>query len=397
MRAGWKFWTALAVSAAALYGVAYAQVGGLGGRVRAETINLPNPPDAPYHFVNTWPKPLPNNWVMNEVHGVTVDKNDHIWLLIRVSQPVQDMPPFNPANGPGARDKATRKLSPPVLEFDADGNLLQSWGGQGSMPQGVPWPDKERTIVVDTKGNVWLSGSTPGDGMFEFTNDGKFLRDFGHRGPVVARKDQKMDNQQTDMLPTGAAGMVLDEPNDDMYIADGYLNRRLLVYSISTFKFKRGWGAYGKPLAQISNADIPHDPNDFHAAEFGNPVQSVSLSNDGLVYFGDRGGDRVQVFTKEGKFLKEFYVANGTMRGGSVMNIAFSPDPKQEHIFVPDMVNGYVWELDRQSGQIIGKMGHPGDGPGEFAGAHEAAVDSKGNVYIGENGRNKRAQKWAPN
>jgi len=395
MRTNWKLWTALAVSAAGLYGMANVTVAAQ--RVQAPTQNLPNPPDAPYHFVNTWPKPLPNNWVMNEVHGVTVDKNDHIWLLIRVSQPVQDKPPFNPADGPGALDKATRKLSPPVLEFDIDGNLLQAWGGPDSMPKGVPWPDKERTIVVDSKGDVFLSGATPGDGLFEFTNDGKFLKDYGMRGPVVERKDQKMDNQQTDILPTGAAGMALDESADDMYIADGYLNRRLLVYSISTGKFKRGWGAYGKPLSQISNADIPHDPNDFHAAEFGNPVQSVSLSNDGLVYFGDRGGDRIQVFTKQGKFLKEFYVANGTMRGGSVMNIAFSPDPKQEHIFVPDMVNGYVWELDRQTGEIIGKLGHPGNGPGEFAGAHEAAVDSKGNVYIGENGANKRAQKWAPN
>jgi hypothetical protein len=391
MRAEWKLWTTAVVLALGLCGAADAQ------RERAPTTNLPNPPDAPYKFVPNWPKPLPNNWVMNEVHGVTVDKNDHIWLLIRVSQSVQDKPPFNNANSPGALDTATRKMSPPVLEFDADGNLLQAWGGQDSMPKGVPWPAKERTIVVDSKGHVWLSGANPGDGLFEFTNDGKFVRDFGHRGPVVDRKDQKMDNQQTDILPTGAAGMWLDEPNDDMYIADGYLNRRLLVYSISTFRFKRGWGAYGKPLAQISNADIPHDPNDFHAAEFGNPVQSVAMSKDGIVYFGDRGGDRIQVFTKEGKFLKEMYVANGTMRGGSVMNIAFSPDPAQEHLFVPDMVNGYAWELDRQSGEVIGKLGHPGTGPGEFAGAHESAVDSKGNVYIGENGANKRAQKWAPN
>lgn len=391
MRAGWKLWTTVAVLALGFCGTADAQ------RERVATTNLPNPPDAPYHFVADWPKPLPNNWVMNEVHGVTVDKDDHIWLLIRTSSPVQDKPPFNPANSPGALDKATRKMSPPVLEFDAAGNLLQAWGGQASMPAGVPWPDKERTIVVDSKGHVWLSGANPGDGLFEFTNDGKFVRDFGHRGPVVERKDQKMDNQQTDILPTGAAGMWLDEANDDMYIADGYLNRRLIVYSISTFKFKRGWGAYGKPLAQISNADIPHDPNDFHAPEFGNPVQSVAMSKDGLVYFGDRGGDRIQVFTKEGKFLKDMYVANGTMRGGSVMNIAFSPDAAQSRLFVPDMVNGYTWVLDRQSGEIIGKMGHPGTGPGEFVGAHESAVDSKGNVYIGENGSNKRAQKWAPN
>jgi sugar lactone lactonase YvrE len=391
MRVGWKLWTIVAGLGAGFCGAADAQ------RDRTPTANLPNPPDAPYHFVADWPKPLPNNWVMNEVHGVTVDKDDHIWLLIRPNSPVQDKPPFNPANGPGALDKATRKMSPPVLEFDAAGNLLQAWGGPSSMPAGIPWPERERTIVVDSKGHVWLSGANPGDGLFEFTNDGKFVRDFGHRGPVVERKDQKMDNQRTDVLPTGAAGMWLDEANDDMYIADGYLNRRLLVYSISTFKFKRGWGAYGKPLAQVSNADIPHDPNDFHAPEFGNPVQSVAMSKDGLVYFGDRGGDRIQVFTRDGKYLKEFYVANATMRGGSVMNIAFSPDPAQSRLFVPDMVNGYTWELDRQSGQIIGKLGHPGTGPGEFAGAHESAVDSKGNVYIGENGANKRAQKWAPN
>lgn len=389
MRADWKLLTTVAASAVAFCGTINA--------AQAPTPNLPNVPDAPYKFVPDWPKPLPNNWVMDEVHGVTVDKDDHIWLLTRPRAPVQDNPPFNNADSPGARDKATRKASPSVLEFDADGNLLQAWGGPESVPKGVAWPDKERTIVIDSKGNVYLSGATPGDGLLEFTNDGRFIRDFGHRGPVVDRKDQKMDNQQTDMWPTGVAGLALDEPADEMYIADGYLNRRLLVYSITTGQFKRGWGAYGKPLSQISNAEIPHNPNDLHAAEFGDPVQSVELSKDGQVYFGDRGGDRVQVFTKQGKFVKEMYVANATMRGGSVMAIGFSPDPAQQHLFVPDMVNGYVWELDRRSGQIIGKLGHPGSGPGEFAGAHEVAVDSRGNVYIGENGRNKRAQKWAPN
>jgi len=123
MRAGWKLWTTVvAVSALGFCGAVNAQ------RAREPTTNLPNPQDAPYKFVPGWPKPLPNNWVMNEVHGVTVDKDDHIWLLIRVSQPVQDNPPFNNANSPGARDKATRKMSPPVLEFDTDGNLLQAWG-----------------------------------------------------------------------------------------------------------------------------------------------------------------------------------------------------------------------------------------------------------------------------
>jgi DNA-binding beta-propeller fold protein YncE len=174
-----------------------------------------------------------------------------------------------------------------------------------------------------------------------------------------------------------------DEDANEIFIADGYLNRRVIVFDTKTGEFKRGWGAYGKPISEISNDSQPaHDPNDLHAADFKSPVHCVRISNDGLVYVCDRAGDRVQVFTKQGKFLKEFPVANATMGGGSVGSVDFSSDPMQKYIFIADLVNATVWQLDRQSGKILGHVSHKGTNPGELFAPHAAAMDSKGSVYM---------------
>jgi hypothetical protein len=363
-------WTVAALSAIGLCGTLNA--------AQAPTPNLPNVPEV-YKYDAAWPKPLPNNWPMGTVTGMSVDQDDHIWVLDR------------PSN-----DHAGKPAAPGVLEFDVDGNLLRSWGTADSAPPGV-WPKAEHTIFVDREHNVWLGGAAPGDTLLKFTMDGKFLSDFGHRGPVVARATQKMDNQETTLLLAGAAGAALDEDAKEIYIADGYLNRRVIVLDMNTGAFMRGWGAYGKPLSEISNdPQKPHDPNDLHAADFKSPVHCVHISNDGLVYVCDRGGDRIQVFTKQGKFLKEFHVANATMGGGSAGSVDFSSDKAQKYIFVADLVNGTVWQLDRQSGTILGHISHKGPNAGELDRPHVSAMDSKGNVYVGEIGPHERVQKFLP-
>jgi DNA-binding beta-propeller fold protein YncE len=222
----------------------------------------------------------------------------------------------------------------------------------------------------------------------------KFLSEFGHRGPIVERQGMIQDNQSKILL-LGVSSAALDEDANEIFIADGYLNRRVIVFDLKTGAFKRGWGAYGKPISEISNdPQAAHDPNDLHATDFKSPVHCVHISNDGLVYVCDRAGDRVQVFTKQGKFLKEFHVANATMGGGSVGSVDFSSDPAQKSIFVADLVNATVWQLDRQSGEILGHVSHKGTNPGELFAPHVAAMDSKGSVYVGEIGRGSRVQKF---
>jgi hypothetical protein len=342
------------------------------------TPNLPNVPEV-YKFDAGWPKPLPNNWVMGTVTGMSVDLDDHIWVLDR------------PGNTPAGKSEA-----PAVLEFDIAGNLLRSWGTPASAPEGV-WPKQVHTIFVDREHNVWLAGAAPGDTLLKFTLDGKFLSEFGHRGPIVERQGMIQDNQSKILL-LGVSSAALDEDANEIFVADGYLNRRVIVFDLKTGAFKRGWGAYGKPITEISNDPQPaHDPNDLHTADFKSPVHCVHISNDGLVYVCDRAGDRVQVFTKQGKFLKEFHVANATMGAGSVGSVDFSGDAAQKYVFVADLQNGTVWQIDRQSGDIVGHISHKGEKPGEFFRAHVAAMDSKSNSYVGEIGDGSRVQKFAPN
>jgi len=315
---------------------------------------------------------------MGTVTGMSVDQDDHIWVLDR------------PGNTPAGKSEA-----PAVLEFDIDGNLLRSWGNSASAPEGV-WPKQVHTIFVDREHNVWLAGAAPGDTLLKFTIDGKFLSEFGHRGPIVERQGMIQDNQSKILL-LGVSSAALDEGANEIYIADGYLNRRVIVFDSETGKFKRGWGAYGKALSEIdNNAQPPHDPKGPPAPQFKSPVHCVKISKDGLVYVCDRAGDRIQVFTKQGKFLKEFPVANETLRGGSAGSVDFSADPGQKYIFVADIVNNVVWELERETGKVVDKIGHHGHQGGAFHFVHVATMDSKGNLYTGEVQSGKRVQKFVP-
>jgi hypothetical protein len=360
-----------AVSALALCGAVYA------AQAPAPTPNLPNVPEV-YKFVAGWPKALPNGWSMGTVTGLYVGQEDHVWVLNRPEE-----------------EQAGKTAAPAVLEFDPDGNLVHAWGTPESAPPGI-WPRAVHTIFTDRARNVWLAGAASGDTLLKFTPDGKFISEFGHRGPIVERQGM-IQNNQSQILMLGVSSAALDEDANEIFIADGYLNRRVIVFDTNTGAFKRGWGAYGKPIAEISNAaQAAHDPNDLHAADFKSPVHCVRFSKDGILHVCDRAGDRIQAFTKDGKFVKEYHVANTTMGGGSVGSVDFSADPEQKFIFTADLVNGTVWQIDRQSGQIVGRVSHKGDKPGEFIAPHVAAMDSKGNVYAGEIGRGRRVQKFAP-
>jgi DNA-binding beta-propeller fold protein YncE len=337
-----------------------------------------------------WPKPLPNRWLVGAVAGVALDSKDHVWIIHRPStlQPNEI--------------RASYRGAPPVLEFDPEGNLVSSWGGSG---KGYEWPELEHGIYADSKNNVWLAGAGAKDHqILKFTRDGKFLMQIGQSGKNHGSNDPENLG--------GPAGFVIDEIEHELYVADGYLNHRVIVFDAEMGAYKRHWGAYGRKPddSYFSNAgerlpgpfngavqreDRPsqYDPAGPPPPQF-RVVHAVRISNDGLVYVCDRTNDRIQVFKKDGTFVREAFIARETLGSGSVWDIAFSPDRAQKFLIVPDGTNQVIRILSRESLEIVREFGGGGHWAGQFYGAHNIAADSKGNVYITETYEGKRFQKF---
>jgi DNA-binding beta-propeller fold protein YncE len=332
-----------------------------------------------YQVDSAWPKELPNNWIMGQVGGMAVDSHDHIWVLQR---PSTDTP-----EELGAAQTPPRSMccmtTPPVLVFDAQGNLLQSWGGPG---EGFDWPKIEHGIYVDKDDNVWIGGNGPTDRqVLKFKSDGKFVMQIGHSSA------DPPDSSRTDILGR-PAGIDIDPDAHEIYIADGYMNKRVIVFDSETGAFKRLWGAYGnKPNDADPGQYNPSAPPD---QQFRNPVHCVHISRDGLVYVCDRVNDRMQVFTKQGKFVKEFSVRTQTLGMGSVWQFAFSKDDKQKFLLIDDGENNVIWTVQRDDGKVVGQMGHRGRNAGQFHWVHQIVSDSQGNLYTGEVDTGKRIQKF---
>ena len=338
-----------------------------------------------YKVDPSWPKELPNNWIMGQVGGLAVDAQDHVWVLQRPRSSTPDEL-FAAAKPPMA---ACCTQTPAVLELDAAGAVLRSWGGPGYVPE---WPEKEHGIWVDRQGNVWISGNGPKDRhILKFTSDGRLLMKIGRPSDVPR------NNQDTTLLGAPAA-IEVDEAAHEVYIADGYMNNRVVVFDSQTGKFKRGWGAYGIDLADVTNAAsaspeavITPDPT---SKQFSNPVHCVHVSRDDLVYVCDRSNNRIQVFTKQGKFQKEFAVRPETLGIGSVWTVVFSRDVQQRYLLVADGTNNVIWVLQRADGKPVSSFGHAGRNAGQFHWVHSSAMDSRGNFYTGEVDTGKRIQKF---
>ena len=348
-----------------------------------------------------WPKPLPNHWLLGMTIGVSVDAQDHIWIIHRGGS-LERMENYAAANPPASE---CCSAAPPVLEFDEEGNLIGHWGGPG---QGYDWPVSNHGITVDYKGNVWIGGngrgtqvapptqaaaaneSQPGGGPFndnmvlKFTQDGKFLMQIGHPGQSKGSND--IENLK------GPAKMFVDQAANELYVADGYGNHRIIVYDADTGKYKRHWGAYGHKPDDTSLG--PYNPDAPPAQQFRNPVHCTELANDGLLYVCDRVNDRIQVFKKDGTFVKEVIIAKRTLGDGSVWDIAFSKDPQQKYIFLADGSNEKVYIIVRDTLEILTSFGDGGRQPGEFYAVHSIAADSKGNIFTTETYRGQRVQKF---
>jgi DNA-binding beta-propeller fold protein YncE len=354
-----------------------------------------------------WPKPLPNHWILGNVIGVSVDAQDHIWILHRGGA-LERMETYAAANPP-ASDCCLP--APPVLEFDEEGNLIGHWGGPG---QGYDWPTVNHGITVDYKGNVWIGGNgrgTPpgaaakqprpvkgvqqgdesiGTGYFadnqilKFTQDGKFLMQIGKPGQSKGSND--IENLK------GPAKMFVDKATNELIVADGYGNHRVIVFDAETGKYKRHWGAYGhKP----NDVQLPkYDPTAPLAQQFRNPVHCAELSNDGFLYVCDRVNDRIQVFKRDGTFVKEAIIKKNTLGDGSVWDIAFSKDPQQKYMYLADGSNEKVHVMLRESLEVLTTFGDGGRQPGSFYAVHSVATDSKGNLFTTETYRGQRVQKF---
>ena len=366
-----------------------------------------------------WPRPMPNRWILGSSTGVAVDANDHIYVVHLTDS-------FTPRTEIGlATNPVTGECcapAPNVLEFDAAGALVAHWGGPG---QGYHWPEQNAGIAIDDAGNVWIGGSGGADSrILKFSHDGNFIAEFGKPAAVVAGPGggRAEDTAYAGVSPGrggrgggrgrggrgavpalpanstsmesfgGPAGFSFDAQANEAFVADGYRNHRVAVIDITTGAIKRFWGAYGNKPNDADTAR--YEPGAALPKQFGAPVMCARLAIDGLLYVCDTQNDRIQVFKKDGSFVKEKTVAPATRGTGSVWDIAFSRDPQQRYLYVADGMNMKVHVLDRQSLDEITSFGDGGRQPGQFYAVHSVATDSRGNVYTVETYEGKRVQKF---
>jgi len=367
------------------------------------TASVSAPLDKPprYEVDAAWPKPLPNNWLIGQVGGLAVDKHDHIWINQRPRSLTDDEKGAVP--NPPARTEPRSlccKPAPSVMEFDGEGNLLQVWGGpedpgKCKAPTCI-WPESEHAIFVDDEDHVWVSGNGPNDRMLlEFTSDGKFLKMIG--GSFAGPPDS---NSKTSV--GRAAGIFVDSNRQEVYIADGYLNSRVVKFNAQTGAFLADWGAYGRPPVDPPAGPPPTNPTAIYSQQppnensptFNRPVHCIAVSRDGLVYVCDRGNNRIQVFNREGEFQQQFVFDPATRGLGSTWSIVLSPDKDQRYLIYVDGENNFFRIVERKSGATLGTYGRSGRNAGQFHWVHQVAVDSKGNIYTGEVDTGKRIQKF---
>ena len=331
-----------------------------------------------YVFDGTFPKlPLPNNWTFGGVQALAVDKDDVVWMSHRPND-LNETENFASLDPPLAECCVK---APAILAFDQRGNLVHSWDTQPG-----------HVLLIDAKDQVWVGSDT----FRIFTKDGQA----GHRVPALAaapggagRAPGAGDPGRYGLIVTGVEGASFDEAAREVYVIDNYLAGRVLVFDMDTYKFKRGWGAYGKPLSDIGAMPRPaYDPKVPLTTykDFQGHVTLHARRKRRLC--GRSGGDRVQVFTKQGKFVREFQVAPETRGDGSVVGLALTKDGRS--LFVADHMNNVVWLVDRRTDKVTARIGYLGRNGGGFNALHMVAVDSKGNLYTGEVDPNNRVQRF---
>jgi len=370
-----------------LFGVALAgSVVALGiGQAALQAASQDQAVEAPLFEVDPfWPKPLPNHWILGSAIGVGVDSRDHVFIIHRGIQSLNLRTEAGAATDPPTGECCLP--APPILEFDPEGNLVNSWGGPG---EGYIWPRSNHGISLDHKDNVWIGGngqdSTGADThLLKFTHDGRFL--------LAAGVPHQRTNSNSLEHFGRVAKIAFDPAANEAYLADGYSNKRVAVIDMDSGVIKRYWGAYGN---RPDDANLgPYNPDAPLAQQFRSPVHCAEPTSDGMVYVCDRPNNRIQVFRKDGGFVKEQRIAPRTRGDGAVWDIAFSRDPAQRFLYLADGKNQKVYVMDRQSLEILTSFGDGGRQPGQFFAVHSIATDSRGNIYTTETYEGKRVQKF---
>jgi hypothetical protein len=350
----------------------------------------------------SWPKALPYNWTFGHVPSVAVDSRDHVFILTRPNTLEPDV---------------RARAAPPVIELDSNGNFVNAWGGPSDD---YDWPDSEHGIAIDFEDNVWIGGSAPvapslrelnDDMLLKFTRTGEFLLQIGgrdssptSRGAVGGNRDGKSVHQSADA--------AVHEATNELFVADGYGNRRVAVFDATTGAFKRAWGAFGnEPIDVIPEARVVGeavatpaggnrrqarvlDTEGVGSPQFNSPVHAIKVSNDGKVYVADRSNRRIQVFTLDGKYETQMFINREGPSTDSAAGLAFSPDREQKFLYVADYGNSRIAVVDRERLEVLYQFGQRTAEPGDFRGLHHLAVDSKGNIYTGEVAPGARVQKF---
>jgi hypothetical protein len=359
------------------------------------TASKPNIPQ--FQVDPAWPKALPNRWLVGQVAGIAVSQDDHIWINQRAGSLTADeagaaqVPPRSECCFP----------APAVMEFNDEGKLIQAWGGPAdpgflqarcTAAMGCEWPANEHGIYVDHEDYVWVAGNGGLDHqVLKFTRDGTFILQIGKAGMTDGSNATTGGLDGTPLLGR-PADMEVDPLTNELYIADGYLNKRVIVVDATTGLYKRHWGAYGNVPSDAPPG--PYDPNAPPAPQFRNPVHCVRIAGDGLVYVCDRVNNRIQVFQKNGAFVKEFFIRRATLGNGSTWDVDLSSDNNQTCLYNADGENNHVWTLLRATGAILDTFGRNGRSAGQFHWVHNMATDSDGNIYTAEVDTGKRAQKF---
>ena len=326
----------------------------------------------------SWPKEMPNLWILGSVTSVFVDSNDHVWithlpetLTPEETSAVQD-PPIGECCLP----------APVVIEFDADGNVVQGWGDPSTQDVSE-LPRNAHGLFIDHNDNVWI-GTFRHHRVMKFTRSGQLLM-------TIGEYDNNRGSNDTNFLG-GPAGIWVDPEDNEVFIADGYRNRRVVVYDGDTGDYLRHWGAYGE-VPDDSYSYAQEGPEGSPPLQFST-VHGVVGANDGLIYVADRRGNRIQVFQQNGEFVMEKIIAPETLASGSAFVIALSPDDNQEWLYLADGTNHKVWILHREDLEIVGQFGRGGRQVGQFLRPHGMGIDSHGNLYVGEASTGRRIQKF---
>ncbi len=327
----------------------------------------------------TWPQELPNNWILGSITGVFVDAKQHVWIT-HLPETLTEEELYEVQEPPMG---TCCRPAPPILELDADGKLVQGWG-QGSMDDPSDWPRNPHGIFVDHNDFVWV-GTFRHHRVQKFTRDGKLVM-------TIGEYDKNAGSNDTALLG-GPAGIWVDPRTNEVFIADGYRNRRVIVFEGETGKYLRHWGAYGEVPDDTEKFD-PKTMVDGALPKQFSTVHGLTGSNDGRIYVADRRGNRIQVFDQQGKFIAEKVVAPATLSSGSAFVIVLSPDPEQRWLYLADGTNHKVWILRRSDLEIVGDFGRGGRQLGQFLRPHGMSVDAKGNLYVGEASTGRRVQRF---